>query len=147
MLLSKNIYLSDDDPDDIEIFQVALDEICTNCSLTVSYDGCELLQQLTTESNHPDVIFLDINMPKMSGFEALKNIRKNGFTTPVVMYSTSFNERHIENAHNLGANLYLVKPSDYLALKKFISNILSINWDERPIPAHLSKFVVKMEGI
>src|SRR5690348_7641633 len=106
----KNVYLSDDDLDDVEFFQIALSEICDTCSLTVSNDGAELLKQLIacTDSHTPDIIFLDVNMPKVNGLEALEAIRNapRFRSVPVVVYSTSSSDHFINDAHRLGANYY-----------------------------------------
>jgi DNA-binding response OmpR family regulator len=128
--LAKNIYLSDDDPDDREFFQVALDEVCPDCKLITSSNGYELLEQLQNPSiDSPDVIFLDINMPKKNGLESLEEIRNNtAFSSvPVIMFSTSDNRHHVEAAQRLGAALYMVKPSDFQLLKNRISEIILDN--------------------
>jgi DNA-binding response OmpR family regulator len=128
--IAKNIYLSDDDPDDREFFQVALEEVCPDCKLVTSSNGNELLEQLQNPSSgKPDIIFLDINMPKKNGLESLEEIRSNAALSsiPVIMFSTSNNHEHVGTAQKLGAALYMVKPSDFKLLKNRIYEIIAQN--------------------
>ncbi|AWH85776.1 response regulator [Flavobacterium album] len=145
-MYSKNVFLSDDDLDDVEFFQIALSEICGQCTLTVSYDGAELLDQLVvcTDDSNPDIIFLDVNMPKVNGLEALEAIRETPRfrEVPVVVYSTSSSDHFISDAHRLGANYYFVKPSTINALREQISMFLSFDWKKYVFPTDRSKFLL-----
>lgn len=145
MLQSKNVYLSDDDADDREFFAEALFEISASLVLTTSTNGAELIAQLEKPAvTFPDVIFLDINMPKKDGMQSLNEIRKNARIghIPVVMYSTSANPDFINKAHKLGANYYFVKPADYKTLKQRIAAVLSIDWALQAFPVDSAQFVI-----
>lgn len=127
-VITKNIYLADDDPDDREFFQIALESVCPDCRLVTSKNGDELLDQLQKNStNFPDFIFLDINMPKKNGLESLEDIKGTiAFSSiPVIMFSTSDNQNHVHAAEKLGAALYMVKPSDFRLMQNRLSDIIS----------------------
>lgn len=123
----KNIFLADDDSDDRELFQDALQEMGIKTQLTISEDGAVLMKTLDeTVPPPPDVIFLDLNMPRKNGYECLSEIR----STPklkdimVVIFSTTDNPTAIEKTYSLGANYYVRKPNSFELLKKAIEQIL-----------------------
>jgi CheY-like chemotaxis protein len=130
MVISKNIYLADDDCDDVEFFKDALNEITFDFHLTISSNGQELLDTLHSSSLLPDIIFIDLNMPIMDGFEALSLIKTNEVlnSIPTVIYSTSSNMNHITKAYELGASSYFKKPSDFKSLKNELEKVLLIDW-------------------
>lgn len=112
---SKRLVYIDDDEDDILVLAEVLlqinDEI--ECISAVNaQDGLDLLEQ----SDPPHYIFLDINMPRISGKECLQHIRANPRYdhVPVVMLSTSTSDTDIKECMALGATAFLVKPSDLL---------------------------------
>lgn len=112
---SKRLVYIDDDEDDILVLAEVLlqinDEI--ECVSAVNaQDGLDLLEQ----SDPPHYIFLDINMPRISGKECLQHIRANARYdhVPVVMLSTSTSDTDIKECMALGATAFLVKPSDLL---------------------------------
>ncbi|MFP5438516.1 MAG: response regulator [Bacteroidia bacterium] len=131
MLRSKNIYLAEDDIDDVDFFKEALKDICPGCTLHVSGNGEELIEALDKGNPKPDIIFIDINMPKMDGIEALISMKSNGYLSnniPVIIYSTSTNYDSIKRAYDNGANHYFTKPSSFGTLADKIKTFLSINW-------------------
>ena len=72
------IYLAEDDTDDIDCFREALREVDKNCTVTVFSNGAELLDKLCSPAVFlPDIVLMDINMPLMNGMECLKQIRSN----------------------------------------------------------------------
>jgi len=133
----KKIFLADDDCDDVDFFTAALSEIAPDSELTAASDGQELIEKLRASEKAPDIIFLDINMPKVDGINALKVIRnempvvKN---VPVIMYSTSNNETFIKSAYNAGANCFFTKPMNFHELKACISNFLLADWEKTVLP-------------
>jgi CheY-like chemotaxis protein len=78
----------------------------------------------------PDLLFLDLNMPKKSGIECLIEIKQMQFLNDltVVIYSTSSSEKDIEDTFLNGANIYLKKPSDLAVLRKTLLHVLTVNW-------------------
>ncbi|MDL5514363.1 response regulator [Arenibacter sp. M-2] len=113
-----SIYLVDDDLEDQEIFMEAISQIDTLVELKTFDNADELLLCLKTDSPNPDVIFLDLYMPRKDGEECLKEIRDdNGLDMiPIVVYSTEFDLDRIEHLFSLGANRYLRKPNSYGSL-------------------------------
>ncbi|RZJ92725.1 MAG: response regulator [Chryseobacterium sp.] len=128
----RHIYLADDDIDDREIFVDAVKAVDASVVLREAEDGVELMNILTTFSDMvPEIVFLDLNMPRMSGFECLEEIRKQDGAIRnlnVIVFSTSQDPQNIEKAKALGADFYAVKPDNFEMLKKFLSDVLNIDW-------------------
>ncbi len=125
---SPNILLADDDSDDQMLFIAAIKEIDHSIQCHVVNSGLEALLSLRTKSPAPDIIFLDLNMPKMNGYECLAEIKKeNHFKKiPVVIYSTSKIESEKERTIKMGAKHFLTKPPDFSLLIKELSRILNL---------------------
>jgi CheY-like chemotaxis protein len=129
--MNKTIYLADDDSDDCLLFEDALREVSANVQLTTARDGMELMDILQeTVPPAPDVIFLDLNMPRKSGYECLEEIKatQKFKGIPVVIFSTSSQEDAIDKVYHDGANLYIRKPGSFPKLKLAIEQILAIDW-------------------
>jgi len=125
------ILLADDDEDDRDFFRDALDELKINTITTFVNDGSQLMQYLEKpDVTLPHIIFLDLNMPLMSGMECLKAIRSNERLRhlSVAIYSTSASDEHIEETFVKGANVYIRKPNDFTTLKKVLQEVISVNW-------------------
>ncbi|MGE6356009.1 response regulator [Flavobacterium sp. NPDC079362] len=126
------IYMADDDSDDREFFADALSEIERDVILKQAPDGMHLMESLLTlsESELPDFIFLDINMPGKTGLECLQEIRNlsGGLKeVNIVMLSTSSDPENIRRASELGATFYAVKPSCFERLKSLLEEVLSMD--------------------
>ena len=123
-----NILLADDDADDRFFFEEVLNEISLTTSLKAVPDGVSLMQFFCKATELPDVLFLDINMPRKGGCECLQEIRKDSRLSSmvVVMYSTSFNPTVIKSLRENGANYYIRKPGEFSTLKRVILNVLSL---------------------
>jgi CheY-like chemotaxis protein len=126
------IYMADDDSDDREFFADALSEIDLDVILKQEHDGMHLMDSLLTlsESELPDFIFLDINMPGKTGLECLQEIRNlsGGLKeVNIVMLSTSSDPENIRRASELGATFYAVKPSCFERLKSLLEEVLSMD--------------------
>jgi CheY-like chemotaxis protein len=130
MMDSLKLLLADDDLDDCDLFRQALSELPFEATLEIVHDGNELLIQLPLQSMRlPDIIFLDLNMPRKNGVECLTAIKTSEILQhiPVVIFSTSVNEKLAKSLFSMGAADYIQKPSSYRELKELISNtILSI---------------------
>lgn len=125
------IVLVDDDEDDRMFFADALQEIPLATELTQFHNGQELLDHLLQDDTViPNLIFLDLNMPVMDGFQCLREIRKNPEFKELVVaiYSTSSSEKDIEKTFVNGANIYINKPNRFEELKKTIGQVVKRNW-------------------
>jgi len=124
--LIKTFLLADDDDDDTELFCDALLEIDPDVTCISVRDGKQVLDSLASlEHNLPDIIFLDVNMPGMNGWECVVKLKEaEAFRhIPVIMYSTSSLQRDAELALELGAASFYIKPSDYKQLKTLLRTI------------------------
>lgn len=128
----KNIYLADDDIDDREMFAEVLLELDSSVILKQAEDGKQLMEILQfSPSPLPDVVFLDLNMPKQNGFECLKQIRNHDGhlkNLNIVIFTTSSDQNDMAKAFALGANFYAVKPSTFSELRSFVRDVLQIDW-------------------
>jgi CheY-like chemotaxis protein len=124
-----NILLADDDEDDLFMFQEALKEIGAPTSLITASDGEQLMEALNElKDNLPDVLFLDLNMPRKNGFQCLAEIRQNEkfSTLRTIILSTSYEEDVIESLFRNGADHYIRKPTEFNELKMIIERVLRI---------------------
>lgn len=123
----KRVVLVDDDRDDAELFHEALEEV-DNSLLFQHFENAQaaLAEWSKAKELLPDVIFLDLNLPQTSGWEILKHIRQTNqlASIPVVMYTTSSQKKEAEVAHDLGANFFITKPTDYNELKRLLTEVL-----------------------
>lgn len=118
----KNILQVDDDTDDCELFMEALQCVST-AKLTSINDPLDAMQKLIEMEITPDVIFLDLNMPTMSGMEFLAEIKKNEAlkNIPIIIFTTSQLQDIKSEAKNQGACDFISKPSDFNELKTILS--------------------------
>ncbi len=121
MSTTYTILLAEDDDDDSFLFKEALHEIDATHKVEVAGNGEVLFSKLSSMPL-PDIIFLDLNMPKKDGMTALKEIRTRQElnAVPIVIFSTSSDQQHITSAYKNGANLYICKPDTFLKLKRAI---------------------------
>ncbi len=122
----KHIVVADDDRDDLDFFTDALKDNCPGIIVTVAEDGSELLYMLNKISL-PDIIVLDLNMPRISGKDCLKALRKDNKyeKVSIVIYSTSSNSKDIEECLYYGANHYVTKPSSMHAISTLVKKLCS----------------------
>ena len=131
--LYKRLLIIDDDVEDQEIFLEALKEVDTTIVCYTAMSGDEAFKRLETDVVMlPDLIFLDLNMPKQNGKQVLKEIKNNRQFKhiPVIMYSTSFAPRDIDEIKQVGAIHHLLKPSRFDDLCHALSYILSVDWNK-----------------
>jgi len=121
----KIILLVDDDSDDAEFFKWAM--VGTEETFAVKFvdSGDAALNLLSELDSLPDLILLDAGMPRMDGWELLKLIKLDSRfgSIPVVMMATSSRKQGIDAAHSLGAEAYIVKPSDFNELKLIMQQL------------------------
>jgi CheY-like chemotaxis protein len=122
-----NILLADDDADDCLFFKDAVTAFISPANFTAVHDGEQLMQVLRNETAKlPDVLFLDLNMPRKNGFECLIEIKQDQKlkNLPVVIFSTSNSPASMEILFETGADVYIRKPRDFNQLVKVIQHAL-----------------------
>jgi two-component system response regulator len=122
-MITRNIYLIEDNPSDVALTRRALDRNRIANQLLVAEDGQAGLDLIFCQAEHasrdlaqlPTLILLDLKLPKVDGHEVLRQIRANERTRriPVVILTSSKEEEDIARAYDLGANSYIRKPVDF----------------------------------
>ena len=141
-----NIILADDDEDDRLFFTDAFEEIKITTRVKTFNDGVYLMNYLNTDGVQlPNVLFLDLNMPRKSGLECLREIKQNEKFNDIAIaiYSTSASEEDIEKTFIKGANIYIKKPSDFKTLKKVLSEVVTINWQYHTNSMNKENFLLR----
>jgi CheY-like chemotaxis protein len=132
MLELKTILLAEDNPKDVELTLEALSEYNLANHVTVVKDGVEAMEFLRCEgsyrlrkSGNPAVVLLDIKMPRMDGIEVLRAVRSDPALKmlPVVMLTSSREERDLITSYDMGVNAYVVKP---VGFKEFVEAVKQI---------------------
>jgi len=138
---NKSILLVEDNPDDELLALRALKKNNIQSKVVVVRDGLEAVNYLFAKGEYaerdindtPEVILLDLKLPKLDGIEVLKNIRDNPITCmiPVVMLTSSNEDKDIMNAYKVGVNSFICKPVDFErfldATKQISAYWLSLN--------------------
>jgi PleD family two-component response regulator len=134
------VLLVDNDMDDCLLFREALQELAFDGDLTTLHDGEQLMNFLMASKQFlPDMLFLDLNMPRKNGFECLSEIMKDSELKelPVIIYSTSYETRMVDRLLNDGARLYIQKPAHFDTLKdvvlRAISTVSSLSGENYPL--------------
>jgi CheY-like chemotaxis protein len=128
----KRFFLADDDEDDTSMFAEALKGIDSSIQFDTAQNGRDLLEKLKEQKNFPNIIFLDINMPEMNGWEALEILKRERALKDihVIMYSTSLSILEGNKAIKKGALCFYEKPTNFLMLKDFLSSISTSSPDD-----------------
>lgn len=132
--LLKHILLADDDIDDCDFFSEIFSEQFPNIKLSTSHNGSKLLTLLECPPEPlADVIFLDLNMPILSGPECLKLIRESNQLKhhSIIIFTTSSSASDIEKMYTLGADYFITKPADYHKLAKLINKAITLVSENR----------------
>jgi CheY-like chemotaxis protein len=122
----KIILLADDDMDDAEIFGHILEDIDPTLKFYHVINGSGVLHHFELPENpKPDIIFLDLNMPEMNGWQCLSQLKSVDKTRdiPVLIYSTSSFLKDKQQAIASGASAFITKPSDYKTLQALLFKI------------------------
>ena len=129
----KDILLVEDNADDIELAKRAFQKNNIINNIVITRDGSETLDYLYGKgkfkgrdiNNIPQLILLDLKMPKVHGLEVLKQIRENELTKyiPVIILTSSQDKKDIIQAYELGANSYIVKPIDFVKFTEVVQQI------------------------
>jgi CheY-like chemotaxis protein len=145
-----NILLADDDEADCLLFKDALEELPVSALLTIVHNGEELIEEITKkEGKFPDVLFLDLNMPRKNGLASLGQIKRNTElqNLPVIIFSTASDAETVKNVFRNAAHYYISKPPDFLQLKKVIYEALTlIMQKDNPLPLR-ENFVITGDSI
>lgn len=143
------ILLVEDNPADAELILMVLAETNLDAHVHVAHDGVDALDFLFRRNGYaeldpwqqPAVVLLDIMMPRLDGFEVLKQVKSHSETRdlPVVMFTSSKVERDVQRAYELGVNSYIQKPVDFDQLGKVLSAVAHY-W------VHMNERVVRERG-
>lgn len=131
MTLYKTVFLADDDEDDREIFLDAIHDVDGSIECRFAPNGEVALQTLDNDIlQKPELIFLDLNMPKINGKQLLRELKqvKGLQDIPVIMYSTFFTEKDREEVQKLGAVHCLIKKTKFSELRNSLREILATTW-------------------
>ncbi|MGH8868127.1 MAG: response regulator [Actinomycetes bacterium] len=125
-----NVLLVEDDPDDVYLTRQALDRTKLQLHMQVAADGVEAMDKLRAAGKpgrdaKPDLILLDLNLPRMDGREVLQEIKSDPDLAhiPIVVLTTSGAEEDIVRTYQLHANCYITKPVDLDSFRAVVSSI------------------------
>ena len=118
--------LIDDDEDDRDLFEIALNNLEQKPNYHSAASCCSALELLESGTIKPDYIFLDLNMPQISGRECLKELKKSIKLSgiPVIIFSTSSDNRDISETKEMGAIDFITKPSKTSELTQILHNFI-----------------------
>ncbi len=120
---TRHILLADDDRDDQLLFKESLEELSLSTQIETVQNGEQLMQLLNDEKEQlPDILFLDLNMPRKNGFICLSEIKRTERLkrVPVIIFTTSYEPEIVNLLYKKGAQYYIRKPNDFEQLKKII---------------------------
>jgi CheY-like chemotaxis protein len=141
------IVLADDDDDDRLLFTEAFYELKIKSTVDTYEDGVALMDALKhPDAAIPNILFLDLNMPKKSGLDCLKEIRSNNKfqDMAIAIFSTSASDADIENTFINGANIYIKKPNNFKNLKKVLFDVVTINWQYHTNNLNRENFLLRL---
>lgn len=123
------VFIADDDEDDRYLLNLAFTQHSPQCRLAFAHDGLALLDALSHRKTIPQLIILDVNMPRLNGLEALKVLRAHPLyqTTPIVILTTSAADRDRQRAEQLDANEFITKPINSALLGQVVVR-LRVEW-------------------
>ncbi len=133
------ILLVEDNPDDVALVERVLRHVDSRCEVQVAMDGAAAIGRLHHvgggQGNPPALVLLDLRMSRMDGFEVLRRLRADDRTIhlPVVVFSSSNEERDVLRSMELGANSYVQKPVDYPQFEACIRSIVEY-WMDLNLP-------------
>lgn len=133
MLKISSIIIAEDDADDRLLVEDALNENnISSSNLIFVNDGEELLHQLLNDPVSPTMVFLDLNMPKKDGRQALREIKQHPDLKhiPIIVFSTSSSADDIRTSYKNGVNTYFTKPSKYTELVEIIATVKAYWWEK-----------------
>ena len=125
-----SIVLAEDSLEHCFFFVRALKEVAPEIKFAAVHDGEKLIELL--DSYLPDLLCLDRGLRSKNGIESIREVRyhRQYDSLPIIVFSVNGDEPTIQASYRYGANLYIVKPSEYLLLRSFFKKILSIDWSD-----------------
>jgi CheY-like chemotaxis protein len=117
------ILITDDDRVTVNIMVKQLNRLGHYCD--VAYDGSEVIQKIVVEKKRYDVIFMDDNMPNLSGIDTIKNLRANGILIPVIAITGESSDSKHNQLVDAGAMHVLLKPASIVVIDKLLQTIPS----------------------
>lgn len=142
------ILLADDDEADRLLFKEAISELKIKTVVHSVNDGVDLMEALAVENQPlPQLLFLDLNMPRKDGMECLKEIRANDKYNDIsiAIFSTSGADDDMEETFLNGANVYIHKPNDFGSLKKLLERAVQVTYIYQEPPFSKENFLMKVE--
>ncbi|HEY0091526.1 MAG TPA: response regulator [Flavobacterium sp.] len=122
------VFYLDDDKDDIELFLEATESF-SNVQVIVFTDGDTMLKNLHLIKNIPNAVFVDLNLPRKSGFDVIKEIRVyDRFTDMPIVVLTTIGYENIEKSRKAGANYFVIKPATLPKLQRTLRYVLDIDF-------------------
>ncbi len=149
ILRKLKVLLAEDDNADILLFKEALSELPVTVHFTSVANGQELIEWLNKPKNKlPDVLFLDLNMPRKNGFAALAEIKRNRAMEklPVVVFSTASEDEMIKQVYKDAAHYYVRKPSDFNELKEVLYKVLRLIAERNFSLPNIENFILTRES-
>jgi len=133
-----DILLIEDNPGDVELIKAGFEEARIGNMLRVISDGQEAVEFFNGDTDIPDLVLLDINLPKVNGIEVLKVIRgsQRSLSVPVIMLTSSERESDILESYREHVNSFISKPVDFDKFIKVIQSIESFWLDVVRLPSH-----------
>ncbi|MEM6838239.1 MAG: response regulator [Cyanobacteria bacterium P01_C01_bin.120] len=127
----QKMLLVDDDPYDVELIQLAIQELSFIRTMDVVTDGAQAVEYLlgsreeTSVAALPRFVLMDLKLPKLNGIEVLRAIRQDARTQflPVVIMTSSSEETDLNDCYNLGVNSYVIKPLDFQRFQEFARQV------------------------
>jgi CheY-like chemotaxis protein len=145
-----SILLADDDKDDRFFFKMALDALISPTELVAVVDGEKLMEYLSENSHQlPDVLFLDLNMPRKNGFECLSEIKTNPdlVSLRVIIFSTSYEQEVVNLLYLNGAQYFMRKPAEFAQLKKIIQQTVALISNGSMLQPERAQFVLTVQNM
>jgi CheY-like chemotaxis protein len=138
----KELLIADDDADDQFILKEVIHEFSKGIETKTVFNGNELMEILKKISL-PDLVFLDLNMPMKDGFQCLSEMRSNDKykSLPVIVFSTSNNDKDIDFCFEKGAEMFCTKPWSMDGYKELIHSLLMVDWKKFTRPATKAEFI------
>jgi len=123
-----NVLIVDDDEDDRDLFCIAVHELEPKINCILARNGEEALQGLRLEKfPKPDLIFLDLNMPRLNGFQFLRELKQDiqlkGI--PIVIYTASKHQEDLDETKELGAEHFFAKPNSFMELCQIVRDVFA----------------------